>query len=315
MYTIHLCTGGLAHMLKLLGTTISYCKVSGRTCVIYSENHAAFLMPFYDIFTPTNKFVREKLLVSEREYADIISNYAFNSPINAPPILSSVKLQYYGTEELGNKYALVKNNLKYSYNLELNEDEDKTPFQLTTGQRCDRKNRKLNLIGGWQSSLTALKINDYIINEALLRQSELMDSYIGVHFRNTDMKHDINTIFDDLRNTVLETKINQVFLATDDISSLELFRSEFPELVFKSLSEIPDYKKLGQKSIHYMSIKAMDKAGLSKKKQVEDALCDILCLADSTHFIASRNSAMSHLVQFLRENQGIAKIFAKNFFS
>jgi hypothetical protein len=123
------------------------------------------------------------------------------------------------------------------------------------------------------------------------------------------MRHEISRIISSTKEAIEGTWIKDIFLATDDSSSERIFQSEFPNIKIHSFSQIPDHKALGQSSIHYMSNVALDKAGLSKRKQIEDALCDIVGLTHSEVFIASEKSAMSQLVTFLREEGELKKNF------
>jgi hypothetical protein len=127
------------------------------------------------------------------------------------------------------------------------------------------------------------------------------------------MKHDIEEILSLTSETIDQSGLSDIFLATDDVNSIPLFHDTFPNVKFHIFSDIPDHKLLGQSSIHYMSNSALEKAGLTKQKQIEDALCDILCLAKSRIFVPSTSSAMSQLAIFLRNEQKLFDNFARDF--
>lgn len=311
-YTVHLCTGGLAHMLKMLGTSISYCEIVGRKMIPFSEINYAFQIPFYEIFSPNNM-----ALVSEEEYDNIIEQYGKKTTREGPNSLSGLSLKFRGSKELGNRYVIYDGEIEFDYDLELDEEQSKCSnvFELTTGQRWtnpprkgQRGKRSINISGGWPSSLRSIKINADIIKIAEERISRIGEEYIGVHYRNTDMRHDINQTFSSISEAIKKFEISNIFLATDDVNSIPLFAEKFPTMAIHHFSNIPNHKTLGQKSLHHMSEKALNISGLTKKKQIQDALCDIICLVKSKKFIPSENSAMSELVNYLSED---SEIYAK----
>ena len=302
-------------MLRLIGTSISYCELSERKIMIFSESHHGFQLPFYEIFTPTND-----ALVSPEEYDKLVLDYDSQPCSNAPSSLKKMTLKYVGSKEIGNRYIISALKENFSYKLELDEELlKKEKFSLTTGQRWpnpslngQNNKRSLPISGGWPTTLRSIKINDEIIAVAQGRMMEIGGEYIGVHYRNTDMKHDIRKIINSTSNAVNDSGIKNIFLATDDITSKSMFEEALPSCKIHSFSNIPDHKKLGQPSIHYMSNLALEKSGLSKKNQIMDALCDIICLQSSVIFIPSQTSAMSKLVTYLRDEKELCKNFLGN---
>lgn len=80
------------------------------------------------------------------------------------------------------------------------------------------------------------------------------------------MKHDIAEIISATSEAIDISGLRNIFLATNDVDSKEKFIDAFPDINMYSFSNIPNYKKLGQNSIHYMPNLALEKSGLSKKK-------------------------------------------------
>jgi len=226
-------------------------------------------------------------------------------------------LRYVGSKNLGNRYILSSSENDYSYSLELDEEQvKKEKFVLTTGQRWanpplkgQKGSRVLPISGGWPTSLRSLSVNSAIISMAKDRISKIAKKYIAVHYRNTDMKHDIGEIISATSEAIDISGLRDIFLATDDIDSKERFIEAFPGINIHSFSNIPNLKKLGQNSIHYMSNIALEKSGLSKRNQIIDALCDIICLQKSTIFIPSKTSAMSQIVMYLRDEKELRHNF------
>ena len=303
-------------MLRLLGTSISYCELVNRKLIPFTESHHGFQLPFYQFFSPTNN-----ALVSQEEYNSSIRLYNSHPCEGAPKSLSAMQLRFIGSESLGNRYVISVEGTKFDYNLELNEEQKSDlAYELTTGQRWPHPPREgqegrrtLAISGGWPTTLRSLTINPHIISTAIKRISTINNPYIGIHYRNTDMKHDIEEILSLTSEAIDQSGLSDIFLATDDVNSIPLFHDTFPNVKFHIFSDIPDHKLLGQSSIHYMSNSALEKAGLTKQKQIEDALCDILCLAKSRIFVPSTSSAMSQLAIFLRNEQKLFDNFARDF--
>ena len=77
------------------------------------------------------------------------------------------------------------------------------------------------------------------------RISEIANKYVAVHYRNTDMKHDIGQIISATSEAIDISGLRDIFLATDDIDSKERFIEAFPGINIHSFSNIPNLKKLG----------------------------------------------------------------------
>ncbi len=299
-------------MLRLIGTTISYCELLEKKLLIYSETHHGFQLPFYSIFNPTNR-----CLIPEEDYSSTVKLYEKNPRDDVPQKLDQIKLRFVGSVKLGNRYVISQEGHTYEYNLELNEQQHNSDFfELTSGQRWPNPPsdgqpgvRILPISGGWPTSLRSISVKPHIVSRATERISRIANPFVGIHYRNTDMKHEISEIISSTREALLGNGISDIFLATDDSKSVKIFESEFPGIRIHSFSHIPDHKELGQSSIHYMSTTALDRAGLSKQTQIEDALCDIIGLVDSNFFIPSEKSAMSQLVTYLRSEEDLRKSF------
>lgn len=50
-YLIHLASGGLTHMMRLVGNSMSYCASRGLKIGIHSQSHQAFRLPFREVFS------------------------------------------------------------------------------------------------------------------------------------------------------------------------------------------------------------------------------------------------------------------------
>ena len=83
-------------------------------------------------------------------------------------------------------------------------------------------NRQLILKYITVNNITMDKIKNYINSQTNIK------NYIGVHFRNTDLKNDINNYIEQLQ----QYKNKTIYLATDDYKALDLFKQHLPNTKF-----------------------------------------------------------------------------------
>tara|TARA_B100000683_G_scaffold276666_1_gene331462 strand:+ start:392 stop:826 length:435 start_codon:yes stop_codon:yes gene_type:complete len=132
------------------------------------------------------------------------------------------------------------------------------------------------------------EIKNYCIN----------NPYIGVHYRNTDRKTNIDKHIQKIKNQLKKnTHINTLFIATDDYKSLHIFRSKFPNINIISYCKIKDDNIA---NIHYLNNKTLKKYNLTKKQQVLDVLIDSYLLYKSNIFIGSYITGMSKYINLIR---------------
>jgi hypothetical protein len=120
--------------------------------------------------------------------------------------------------------------------------------------------------------------------------------YIGIHYRGTDRKHNLNDILEKLKlNTVNENIIN-IFLATDDYEAFE---------------KIENYSKNNNYNFHY-NIKPINTNGkalhytYSDKTQLTlNLLIDMYFLYKSNIFVESRSSNISIWINKMRNKNCI----------
>lgn len=137
-------------------------------------------------------------------------------------------------------------------------------------------------------------IIEYVrVNQSIKDQFKKIDGkYIGVHFRNTDIKSDINKFIAKIR----KYPYKKVYIATDDVKALMKFKKKLKNKEVISYAHLPDLKKY--KNLHYLTDKQL---GIDKKQQIIEALQDIYILTNATVFIRSKHSGFSKLVYKMRE--------------
>ena len=136
-----------------------------------------------------------------------------------------------------------------------------------------------------------IMVNPYICNKLNLEE-KINEKYLSIHYRNTDMKHDINKFLIKARTVLNMTNIKILYLASDDNSAFSIFKSNFPDIKIIRKT-IPDNSKKG--SLHYISE--------DKDKQMYECLRDVYYILHSYIFIPSYKSSMS---------RGIINMIIKN---
>ena len=114
----------------------------------------------------------------------------------------------------------------------------------------------------------------------------IKEKYIGVHFRNTDRKNNIN----DFVREINKIPCNLVYLATDDYSAFENLKTLTDKKVIQ-YTKPPDF---GGQRVHY-NHPDVDQC-------IMDSLTDMYYLIHATYFIPSVPSGFSKRVIKNREN-------------
>ena len=96
------------------------------------------------------------------------------------------------------------------------------------------------------------------------------------------MKHDIKYFITRIKNIMNKTKINLLYLATDDYYAFDIIKKEIPSLNIIRKT-FPDKDII---NLHYTSE--------DKKKQMYECIRDVYYILKSTYFIPSLRSAYSN---------------------
>lgn len=271
-YIIYVGTGGLCHMLSGLSIAIDKAIINKRILIIDCLRLSCFknkVLNYFDINVQNLKI--------EENYNSIINdNYNHLSiqefKIIHPKIIS------------GQGYYIDKYNVS---SFQGNEDNNKIIAYAGYGGK--NINKFITIKGNIISDIKNKFAN--IINE----------KYVSIHFRNTDMKHDINFFINLINNNKEKLKkdsIQKIFIATDDYNAFNIFKEKLSDFAIFKVNQI---ENLEGKCIHYFT--------KDKDKVILDLLNDIYIILNSQYFIPSKKSGVSQwIIQMINENFNIFKI-------
>ena len=252
-YIIYKASGGLVHMLKGINFCIQKAKETNRKLIIDCANHSAFMMDFSRIFLIND---------ASLNYSD---KYDDECPVGD-------KIRRVPAKYINRQYFIGGRNISI---VDWDTSDDIIIYGGAHGN-LQIKNIKV-----------VKKINDDLDNE-----KKIEGKYIAGHFRNTDMKHDINEFIDKIRETINKTGIKTFYLATDDSTARGRIASELPADITIIQNTVPP-ANIG--NLHYSS--------KDKYKQVYECLRDFYFILGAEEFIPSRKSGMSRLAMEMRKNK------------
>ena len=251
-YIIYKASGGLVHMLKGLNFCIQNAKKTNRKLIIDCANHSAFMMDFSRIFLIND---------ASLNYSDKYDECPVGDEIRRVP-----------AKYINRQYFIGGRNISI---VDWDTNNDVIIYAGTIGS-YQIKNIKV-----------VKKIKDDLDNE-----KKIEGKYIAGHFRNTDMKHDINEFIDKIRETINKTGIKTFYLATDDSTARGQIATELPQDITIIQNTVPP-ANIG--NLHYGS--------KDKYKQVYECLRDFYFILRAEEFIPSRKSGMSRLAMEMRKNK------------
>lgn len=251
-YIIYKASGGLVHMLKGIHFCIQKAKEMNRKLIIDTFNHSAFMMDFSRIF-----FIDDASL----NYSDNYDECPVGDKIKKAP-----------AKYINGQYFIGEQNIS-TIDWDITDD--------------------LIIYGGANGNLQmkTIKVVQKIIDE-LENENKIEEKYIAGHFRNTDMKHDINEFIQRVKETINKTEIKTFYLATDDSTAREQIAIELPKDIIIIQNTVPP-ANIG--NLHYGSN--------DKYKQVYECLRDFYFILRAEEFIPSRKSGMSRLIVEMRKNK------------
>ncbi len=264
-FLINKASGGLAHMLGSIYAALELSKRTKRFLIIDCETHRAFRHKFSDFF----------ILINEKysdDYSIIPSNYKFKN--HSITEIKNTNLSKAGIANYGMFGWSVQSK-------NFNQNENIAIWAGTSGKR-----------GNWH--LPNLKVNKTILSK-LNNEKKIVEPYISIHYRNTDIKNKINNYIKKILMLNKLKKVKTVYLATDDAKALNIFRNKLPGFRIIQLAKL----KPNVKNQHYSS---------SSKgecyNQIYETLRDIYFILQSKYFIPSNNSGLSHFIkmQIARKN-------------
>lgn len=274
-FLIFKATGGLFHMINALQNCSYFAKKSNRILIIDTYNHSAFNHHFHEIFYITG-------IEYYTSYDVIPKNITTANGISISKLSKTyVYFNYKKDAYYFNDPAPIKlRNLPY---------DDSIPAIIRT-----------HINSRHISTDIKKSINIYIRPKIIkqIKKKIIKESYIGIHFRNTDKKSNINDFYTKIQDALdINPYINILFLATDDYHSIQLFKNKFSTQRLITFNKI---KEPNIRNIHYLNKKVLNKYNMSKKDQIIDVLIDVFLLYKSTIFIPS-GSGVSKYVSKIRD--------------
>jgi hypothetical protein len=272
-------SGGLFHMLRALYTSCFFAKTTGRILIIDTHNHKAFNVNFNEIFYLKGLEYYTTYDIIPKHIAKV--NGISISDLSKKTILFVKKNTY----SFNNK---ILSTLKYNNNMSIIVSDNPNNNRLTANKNIPMSIKK--------------NIHIFIKNGIMkkIKNESINGPYIGIHFRNTDISSNINIFYKNIQNAInINPNINILFLATDDYTSIKLFKKRFPTKKIITLNKI---KESNINNTHYLSKKVLSKYNMTKKDQIIDVLIDVYLLYKSTIFIPTEKSGISKYVLKIRCN-------------
>lgn len=264
-YIIYQGSGGLVHLLGGLVYCCNYInKKKNYLLIIDIKNHIGFGNNF-------SKYFKLKHIKYSEDYNDIknTNNYY------------KISLNYYN-----------ENNVIYDRNNGYIHRNDK--YLVNIGQSLEKigyyKDIKMYAGNGGNNHRNIIKYvrcNDNILQK--LKEYKFDSKYIGVHFRNTDRINNINIFIDNLKKTKSKYKDYKIYIATDDIKALKIFKNKFKDI----FNYFEPFDANGE-NIHFNDP--------DKDKMIMSILIDMYMLYHCDIFIDSPNSLVSKLIKLMRNN-------------
>ncbi len=268
-YCIYKGTGGLIHMLCGLIHCILWSIKNNHKLIIDVKSHKCYnhyLSDFFELKNTGN-------LKYTEDYNTIEANVKFNR-ISMNTIRDYPNIEV--DKGLGNNtHHYLLNNIRLRVNLDNYPKEQQV--KMYAGPGCN----------SYPGLVKYIRVKETIMNK-IKTEYENINNYIGVHFRNTDIKNDISSIINEIKKY---PEYSNIYLATDDYKAYDKLRESFPH------HTIYQYTKpinANGKPIHYCED--------DKYKLILNTLIDIYFLNSSNIFIPSISSSISRLIVYMREN-------------
>jgi hypothetical protein len=269
-YLIYKGTGGLIHMLLGLVYCMNYCIKYKNILIIDVISHKCFKHYLSDFFIINCSDVE---LIYSEDYNIIEPDVKFNNK-SMDYIKNYPDVEFNVDPNTIYKYQIDDINIRRKLLI----DDAKKRIKIFAGPGS-YGGPKFNLI------LKYIKVKPEILN--IIKNYPIIQNYIGIHYRNTDIKTNINNII----SKVSKNKYNNIYLATDDSSAYNKLKAAFPNHnIFQYTKPINTQGE----PLHY---KYDDKYNL-----VLNLLIDLYFLYNSNEFVYSEGSLVSNFVLSMRNN-------------
>ena len=269
-YVIYKGTGGLVHMLSGLVFCMDYCIKNNNILIIDVISHICFKHYLNDFFI---------INCSNLKYSE---DYSIIEPKDLL-FARSTSIDYI------KNYPNVEKREMHDGQQIMNYRINNIIIKKSLGNIPNKS--KLNVYAGYGkhdflSIIKYLKVKPEILE--IIKQKQQINDYIGVHFRNTDIKNNFNEIV----NLIKKYKYNNIYLATDDLQSCNQFKLALPNHTIYQYT-IPINSNGGP--IHYIN---PDKYNL-----ILNILIDLYFLYNANEFVHSNWSLVSKFVLSMRNEK------------
>lgn len=274
-FLIYKASGGLFHNFTGLSYAINFCLQDNRILILDMKKHGAFGVKFSDYF----KIINSKLIYYDENYDVLPQKIEFNNKLYDKQLIINERprfknKQYYFIDDI----CISKPNLVPNTNI-------------------------INIFCGYVNSYQVSKyieLNEDITQKLMLKYT-IQNNYISVHFRNTDIKNDIDKLIDKIKTHTTKFDIKTIYFASDCNQSYHTLKSTLKNLEIIRNTVPPD----NIRNLHYYSG--------NKQEQMENLLLDVYYILKSNYFIPSLNSGMSRrLIDIIQQNHKFIPIINPN---
>ena len=254
-FIIYKATGGLFHNLRALFSCFEFAKLNRYTLIIDMKQHTAFKHSFSTFFD---------LNVDGLEWYD-----------NYDKVPNNLTYDNRSITELEKTSISFSNNGYYLYDKKIYDINLKNYLDNVIvygyGPLCDTI---------YYGNLT---VNNEIYNK-LINEKHIENNYISVHFRNTDIKNNIDDYIKKIKECIESTNIKTLYLASDYYEMFDIIKTQINIEVIRYTIPPTNINNL-----HYCW-----EGGLSQKyNRVYESIRDIYFILKSQAFIPSYNSGFS----------------------
>jgi len=283
-YLLLLASGGLVHFLLILSYAIEIAIEQNRILVIYSK-HQQFR--FSDYFT----IDIDNFIYYDGEINKIPDNLKWKGLSTKEIIISDSHFPLNSDNPTEDAlYRLVPSGIPIENDLSIYDKDE----QLIVSSYKPRDYVKPILIDGKESMqidtpkyFFSIKFNNDIIKK-LQNEKNINDNYISIHFRNTDIKNEVDSFIEKAKELSDEKNIDYIYLLSDDNDAYEKFKEKLPE---KKIMRNPvqqdetSFYGAGGPTINY------------------NLVYDLYMALNSNYFIPCQNSGLSHYIFTLFETK------------
>lgn len=308
-YLFWLPTGGFTHMMCSLSSCVSQALRNGRKVIPLTEKHDVIGCNFFSFFrlSSTGSVGGARFAFATPEEAEwAIKNYSPPHP-SMPSQIDQTFISGHLADSHG-RHRYIINNI-------LSIDGDEWYLDPLSSQSWDDKQFLLSwghFESYWPSMLHELLedvlfsrgIQEIVIEKVNHALTNLGQRYLSVHFRNTDYKSHFERTAYTALSYCSDYRLESIYWATDDMSSLDRAIAFFREHSIQVLNETLsiDISKISDAvALHALPKNYLYSMGLRQSDFTIQFLIDVFLCACSHEFIGS-SGTVPFLIETFRAN-------------